>query len=314
MSAADEHLERDVLVRSYEATLSVGDGRTLDIRLAPYNVPATVADPPTFSPYQEMFLPGAFERQLSAPDRVSVWLNFEHEQGLRGIVGHGLELRDSPGSIDGSFRVHSNADGDKALQLVNDGLVTGASMEFAALRSRRVGGVVQRLRAHIDRVSLCRSPAYSAAGVLAVREAPDPPEDDDQGDPGDEQPTAAERFERSTDVDDRLARLGIVPLQGLSVTDAPWDASRERFTDEQFAASALLTRDDRPLLPVLEPDGTINRHALADAAVALVGLGGGGLVHVSRSQRASAARQLSRYYHRAGMQVPASLRNLAAAG
>lgn len=305
----DEQNERQVLIRTYEATLSPGDGRTLDLRLVPYNQAATVADPPTFAPYQEMFLPGAFERQLAAPDRVAVWLNFEHEGGLRGIVGHGLALRDSPDALEGSFRVHSNADGDKALQLVNDELVTGASVEFAALRSRKVGGVVQRLRAHIDRVSLCRNPAYSAAGVLAVREAPDDDGDDDTPTPPPTPPPPLPAgFARSADVDERLARLGVEVLHRVTVTDAPWDASVERFTDEQFAASALLEREGLPVLPVLEPDGAINRHAIELAAVTL---SRGGPAHTSRAQRAAAARKLVRYFNRAGMDVPSSLRALA---
>lgn len=301
MSEAVES-ERAVLVRSYDATLTPGDGRTLDMRLVPYNVAATVADPPTFVPYQEMVLSGAFERQLAAPDRVSVWLNFEHEQGLRGIVGHGLALRDAPDALEGSFRVHANADGDKALQLVNDGLVTGASIEYAAIRSRKVGGVVQRLRAHIDRVSLCRNPAYSAAGVLAVREAPD----DVEVEVAEVVPVPG--FERSSDVDARLSRLGVELLQRVSVTDADWDPARERFTDEQFAASALLEREGDHLLPVLEPDGAINRQALERAAVTL---GHGGPARVTRAQRATAARKLIRYSNRAGVEVPATLRALA---
>lgn len=161
-----------ILVRTFEATLAEGDGRTIEARIVPYGVEATVADPPTFRPYRERFAQGAFERQVSAPDRVRVWLNFEHEAGLRGIVGHGVQLRDSPDGLDGVFRVHENPDGDKALSLVRDGLLTGLSMEFAAQRSRNVDGVVERVRAHIDKVSLCRTPAYEDARVLAVREAP----------------------------------------------------------------------------------------------------------------------------------------------
>lgn len=298
--------ERTVLVRTYDATLTPGDGRTLDMRLVPYNVRATVADPPTFVAYQETFLPGAFERQLAAPDRVAVWLNFEHEGGLRGIVGHGLALRDAPDALEGSFRVHSNADGDKALQLVNDGLVTGASIEFAAMRSRKNGGVIERLRAHIDRVSLCRNPAYSAAGVLAVREAPD----DDEVEAEVAEVVPVPGFERSSDVDARLARLGVELLQRVSVTDADWDPARERFTDEQFAAAALLEREGEPMLPVLEPDGTINRQALVRAGVTL---GHGGPARVTRAQRTAAARKLIRYSNRAGVEVPATVRALAGA-
>lgn len=164
--------EPALFVRTFGAELQAGDGRTIEARIAPYNTPAQVADPPDYRPYQELFAPGAFERQLSAPDRMRIWLNFEHEQGLRGIVGHGMHLHDRSDGLHGDFRVMDNADGDKALQLVNEGLLTGLSLEFAALRSKVVDGVVHRLRAHIQAVSLCRFPAYAGAEVLAVREEP----------------------------------------------------------------------------------------------------------------------------------------------
>src|SRR6185369_2204365 len=108
---------------------TAGDGRTIDMRIVPYNTPATVADPPHYQPYEEVWMPGAFDRQLKAANRVAAWLNFEHEQGIRGIIGHGNELRDAQDGLHGSFRVMENPDGDKALQLVRDGVLTGISLE-----------------------------------------------------------------------------------------------------------------------------------------------------------------------------------------
>jgi HK97 family phage prohead protease len=163
-----------MLTRTFDASVAeVGDGRTIDACIVPYNAVALVADMPPMGdgrPYQELFLPGSFERQLRAPDRVKVWLNFEHEPGLRGIVGHGTALHDRDDGLHGTFRVHANADGDKALEMVNEGMLTRISIEFAALRTRTVEGVRQRMRAHLDRVSLCRAGAYVGAEVLAVRE------------------------------------------------------------------------------------------------------------------------------------------------
>lgn len=163
-----------MMTRTFDASVAeVGDGRTIDACIVPYNAVATVADPPPMGdglPYQELFLPGAFERQLRAPDRLKVWLNFEHEQGLRGVVGHGTALQDRADGLYGTFRVHQNADGEKALELVNEGMLTRISIEFAALRTRTVDGVRQRMRAHLDRVALCRAGAYAGAEVLAVRE------------------------------------------------------------------------------------------------------------------------------------------------
>jgi HK97 family phage prohead protease len=312
MTATDNAVEprtRLTLVRSFELPLADSwDGRTLDVRIVPYNRSAVVSDPPDFRPYQEMFMPGAFERQLTTAGRDKVLLNFEHEQGIRGVVGHSLRFADSGDELIASFGVHENSDGDKALLMVREGLLTGLSLEFAALSSRRVGGVVQRLRAQLDKVSLCRYPAYPDAQVLAVRQEPDQAAD-----------TAAvvvADLARSSDVDELLATLAFEPLSRTAKTERAWDGSPGRFTDEQYQAAALLCRPgDKPLkercsLPVLEPDGTLNVNALAAAAGALAG-GRGGLTNVTLAMKAAAARKLVRYYNQAAVDPPAALRQLA---
>lgn len=291
-----------VLVRAFEAELAEGDGRTIDARIAPYNTPAIVADPPDFLPYQEMFLPGAFERQLRSPNRVRVWLNFEHEQGLRGIVGHGAELTDHADGLHGRFRVHENADGDKALQLVHEGVLTGLSLEFAAIRSRIVDGVTARVRAHIDKVALCRAEraAYELAQVLAVREGPD---ELDEGSSSSSSAPKPEALPLDAQLVERMERLGITPLGRLELSEAQWDASPDRFTAEEFARSTLL----EGRLPVLEPDGALNVHALVEATRALTGARSG----LALQHRAAAARKLIRYYRHANLEVPAGLVTLA---
>jgi HK97 family phage prohead protease len=319
----DEDLEaaaftRQTFVRTVEAELVEGDGRTLDMRVVPYGVEAVVADPPSHIPYREMFVRGAFERQLAAPNRVRVWLNFEHEQGLRGIVGHGLELSEDDRGLHGSFRVHENTDGDKALALVRDRILSGISAEFVAIRSRRVDGVVQRLRAHLDKVSLCRSPAYAGAEVLAVRELDPAVTVSEAGTAGTASvPVVAAAVPAFPDeLAGRLAELGVEPLERMATTASAWDGSPARFTDDQYRRSALLCRGSGSppkqdcSLPVLEPDGTLNVNALGAAAAALAG-GRGGLANVTAAQRAAAARRLVRYYNAAKRELPASLVALA---
>lgn len=305
-TAADPvtEVERVTLVRMFDAELAAGDGRTLEARIVPYGTPATVSDPPDFRSYQEQFASGAFERQIANPDRVRVWLNFEHDEGLRGIVGHGVQLRDQADGLHGSFRVHENPDGDKALQLVGDGLLPGLSMEFVALRSRRTAdGVVERLRAHIDKVSLCRTPAYEEAQVLAVRAAP-------------VDPVVLEAPPVDPELEGRLAALGVAPLARVATTSQPWDASPGRFDDEQYLCACLIVRSrdlpakQRGLLPVFEPNGTLNTNALADAAAALAGARGG-VSNVPQADKATAARKLVRYYGAAGMTPPAGVLALA---
>ena len=168
-SEQTEGRESGLLRRTFQAELTEGDGRTIDVRIVPYGEPATVDD--GRGPYSEEFVLGAFEGQLNAAHRV--YLNFEHQRGLQGVVGKGVELREGPDALYGSFRAFENPDGDKALMLVREGVLESVSLEFLAKKSiRTAAGVVRRVKAHLDAVALCRTPAYAGASVLAVREAP----------------------------------------------------------------------------------------------------------------------------------------------
>ena len=54
--------ERLQIVREFAIeSLHEGDGRTLDLRVIPYNTAARVSDPPRYEPYDEVWLPGCFE-------------------------------------------------------------------------------------------------------------------------------------------------------------------------------------------------------------------------------------------------------------
>lgn len=169
-----ETAERPFLVRSFAAELTAGDGRTVDVRIVPYGETATVAD--GFGgvargvPYEEQWMPGVFDHQVNAANRVLA--NFEHQTGIAGVVGHGLKLRESGDGFHGSFKLHDTADGDKALMLVREGVLGGVSLEAVPVKNVRTRtGVVQRVKAHLKAVALCREPAFAGAKVLAVREA-----------------------------------------------------------------------------------------------------------------------------------------------
>jgi HK97 family phage prohead protease len=163
---------RPILVREVPLEIADGDGRTLEARIIPYGESATICDPPDYEMQQERFAPGAFDRQINAAHRVKVWLSTMHEQGLRGIVGHGEKLEDREDGVYATFRVHENPDGDKALQMVRDGLLPAMSVEFVDLQSVKRAGFVERVRAHLERVSLVQVGAYRGAEVLALREPP----------------------------------------------------------------------------------------------------------------------------------------------
>lgn len=312
-------IERATVVRAFSVELGHegGDGRTVEARIVPYNTTATVSDPPHYKPYLESWMPGCFERQTRAAGRVKLLANFEHEDGLRGIVGHGTDLIDrGDDALYGVFRIHANADGDKLLNLIDEDIVGGVSLEAVTLRSViSAEGVVQRVRAHLDKVSFCRTPAFSDARVLAVREAPPlDPDDPDEPPPPDEPEPDEPSVDRSAaldvDVSSRLEALGFESVVRL-VSNQPWDSSADRFTDEEYARSCLVFRDgDEPTkarysLPVLEPSGEINADGVREAARRLNNSG------LSVELRAQAARKLIRYYRQLGEQPPPALVSLA---
>jgi HK97 family phage prohead protease len=192
-----EARESGLLRRTFAAELTPGDGRTVDVRIVPYGEKITHNDGlggvPIGVPYTEEWVPGAFDGQIRAANRVLV--NFEHQPGIGGVVGHGLALREAPDGFHGSFRLHETADGDKTLMLVREGVLGGVSLEAIPKKNvRTAAGVVQRVKAHLKAVALCREPAYTGAVVLAVREAA--PILDEELLPVDMTPEAVERCRR----------------------------------------------------------------------------------------------------------------------
>jgi HK97 family phage prohead protease len=337
------------IVREVTFAVADHDGRTIEARVIPYNTPAKVVDSPanggTGIPYIERWLPGAFDRQTNAANRVEVWLNIEHEDGFRGVIGHGTALREAPDALYGTFRVAPGPDGDKALHLVNEGVLTGLSVEAIPSASRRSPeGIVERVKARLDKVALCRAgiTAFKEAQVLAVREAPEDepasisgtpilttepapdeltpaPEPEPEGEPvpamrqftHEEVQEVAASLERATFVDELLGRVGYEVIK-RAVTHKPWDGSAARFTDEQYASSCLIDRGgDAPAktrcsLPVLEPNGDLNANALGAAAGRL-----NQLTNVTTAQKAAAARKLRRYYGMVDMSPPPSVMAMA---
>lgn len=168
-----DRAERPVLLRTFSAEMTEGDGRTVDVRIVPYGEQITHNDGhggvARGMPYQEEWVRGAFEGQLKAANRVLV--NFEHQEGIGGIVGHGIALREAADGFYGSFRLHETADGDKTLMLVRENVLDGVSLEARPLKSiRTAAGVVQRVKAHLHAIALTRHGAFQGARILALRE------------------------------------------------------------------------------------------------------------------------------------------------
>ena len=172
----------DTITRTYPLELqrSGGDGRTIGGRCVPYGVAADVSDDGV-TVYREMFAPGAFGRQVSAPARIE--LRYLHGAGILDRIGRGTQLEDREDGLWGMFHVHDGVVGDQALALVDDGFLTGLSVSGRAVRSTNRDGVVVRERVHLSEMSLCEVPAYKGARVSVRRsrlelEVPEPPDDE----------------------------------------------------------------------------------------------------------------------------------------
>lgn len=156
---------RQIIVRSFTAQLTESDGRTIAGRCVPYGEVATVDDGD--GAYQEMFARGAFRRAVKAPHKVI--LDFEHREGILDVVGHGVELVERDDGLHGVFRP-AGAPGEQALELIQAGVLTGMSVRALVLGpGRRQDGVLVRTACHLDRVALCRQPAYAGAVIEALR-------------------------------------------------------------------------------------------------------------------------------------------------
>lgn len=166
--------QRPMLGRTYETIELARDGRNVEMLCAPYDRPALVDD--GHGPYQEEFARGAFAGATKAPNRVL--MEFEHfAPGLSGVIGRGAHFEEKPDALYGRFRVLKQADGDKALELIDEEVLTAASVFFGPIKTMKLGrSHVRRLRVQLDRVALARVGAYPEARVLAVRSAPIPAE------------------------------------------------------------------------------------------------------------------------------------------
>ena len=159
----------DTLIhRAFQPDLEVrsaakgGDGRTIVGIAVPYNQPQYIDKDLT-----EEFLPGAFDHQLRAANRVR--LTREHH-GLGGhLIGRATELRDDARGLYGEFRVSNTPAGDETLELVKDGVLSHLSIGFRQPEGgyrRSRAGVVQRSKVNLFEVSVVMEGAYSDEAVV----------------------------------------------------------------------------------------------------------------------------------------------------
>jgi HK97 family phage prohead protease len=272
---------RDILVRTFAVQAEAGDGRTINVRVVPFNEVADVADPPDFKPYKEQFMRGAFARNVPHAHRIR--LRSDHaalddnggrKSGTAGIVGTGKSLTETDSGYEGEFQFLDTPDAMTARELVLNGGYDGVSAEFLPIRSAWVDGVKQRQVAHLDSVALATGPAYSSAAILSLREEqivdeslmPPPP---------------------NPELVARCAELGIELPESMAIllsrsyTEQPWDGSEGRYETPEAYCNAVaidLNIDGAPKtkarchLPYKEPSGEINVNGVK-AALSRIGQG-----------------------------------------
>lgn len=327
-------MSEEIIRREFPAELTPsGDGRTIDLRVIPFNTVARVSDNGGRTFYDEEWLPGCFDKQLGAANRVDVLANWEHDSTIGGVIARGTELRDTGEALDGTFRMLSTQDADKALELINAGVASGVSLEAIPLKSERgEDGVMRRVKARLVNVALCRMPAFSGAKVLAVREGePDPDEPAPDPEPVPDEPDsqrmspqivrdemAAEELAKNppefSDAELALQRIGYEALPTIkrAITRRPWDGSAARFDDEQWRRSCIIDRGDkfdtaktRYAMPILEPNGDLNVNGMHAAAQRF------SQVQASPEAKATAARKLVRFYRQASEEAPDNVKMMA---
>jgi HK97 family phage prohead protease len=188
-----------------------------------------VADPPKWEPYEEEWMPGCFDHQLGAANRVHA--RYGHSPHAIDVVGHGIELRAV--ERDGyhiSTKIHQTVQGDTALELLRDGALPCVSLEARPVRSvRTAAGVVQRMKANLRGFAFCQQGAFSGAQVLAIREQPEQIVDEVELTP-DLDPEVVERCRR---LGIRLPqRYEAHPAQGTPSSEGtPDDGTRQSSND-----------------------------------------------------------------------------------
>ena len=192
--------------------------------VVPYGETADITERrgPDIVHYREEFMPGAFERAIRAPDRVT--LNYTHSESLGNRLGFGVEFRESEAGLWGKFKLDRSR-----MDIARDVLSTthkGFSVSFLSLVpkawSEREGTLVQRRSVHLVHVAAVTQPAYASAGVLALREDGSP-----DGNPTEAEARAAAEDQAAQEVEAALVRRRAAVLaesDALMAKHADWAA------------------------------------------------------------------------------------------
>jgi HK97 family phage prohead protease len=163
------------LIRDYVADIEIrsdGTGRTVHGILVPYNTVARVSD--GGPSYEEMFAPGAFQRDIEARNGDFRGVKFLYQHNHDEPIGRAVELRDDAAGLFGAFRVAKTAKGDEVLELLREDVLDSFSIGFRPIDPApgdpiKYGETVVRTKAGLRETSVVTFPAYAGALVAGVR-------------------------------------------------------------------------------------------------------------------------------------------------
>lgn len=153
-------------------------GRILTARALTYNTPYDVSDDGGRSWYQEVWRAGVFTKSLTQRAG-KIPMLITHDRRAMPI-GATIGAVDDPGAFIFRAKVSNTQAGDEALELINDGALTGISVGAVSLKDREVKrGVVERIEAKLAEISLTPFAQMADGQVLAVRADINNNDDDD---------------------------------------------------------------------------------------------------------------------------------------
>lgn len=156
------------LFRSFQPDIEIrsnGDGRTVYGIAVPYGraqrIDATLT---------EMFVPGAFARQLSAAHRVPYASGHMSQGG--SLIGRVTELRDDAAGLYFEARITPTSEGRDVLELLRDGALDQQSIAFRPGQDRRCpDGTIERVTATLTEIAVVLDGAYGEhAAAQGVRQ------------------------------------------------------------------------------------------------------------------------------------------------
>jgi uncharacterized protein len=150
------------------------DGRTLTARLLRWNTVNEVSDDGV-RVYRESWLKGSFARTIQTAKQKGARfpLFAVHPLLAPGVLPVGaasqiVERDDGPWM---EAKISKTQAGDEMIELIRDGAIPGVSVGARILKSRVVDGIVQRVEAALNEITLTAFPALEGADIMALRSA-----------------------------------------------------------------------------------------------------------------------------------------------